>query len=244
MMAFGACPQCKLDISEERKKQSPVVCNHCGFTGSKSQTQFEARGEKKTIIVFSSLMVFMLASFIQLMNWDNYSLEIIPLKIKSTLGGLSQPDLERSAEICMELKKWDCVESNYSTIGQLDSTLLPRLGAFQMKRAKYNEAAQSFYGFFQKGGSDLEASYNYAKSLAQLGQADEAIKYFDQVLAAKPDVLQVTVVHNYVKLLMTHQRFEQAKKLIADIRKTSPESQSFMDTEYKKIQEMTTASRE
>lgn len=70
-------------------------------------------------------MVLMLASFIQLMNWDNYSLEIIPLKIKSTLGGLSQPDLERSAEICMELKKWDCVESNYSTIGQLDSTQLP-----------------------------------------------------------------------------------------------------------------------
>lgn len=46
MMAFGACPQCKLDISEERKKQSPVVCNHCGFTGSKILTQFEARGEK------------------------------------------------------------------------------------------------------------------------------------------------------------------------------------------------------
>ena len=243
-MAFGACPQCKLDIAPERKTQRPVVCNHCGCTVSNSETLLDAEGEKKTIIAFGAILIFILASFIQLMNWDNYSLEIIPLKLKETLGMRSPADLERTAEICFELKKWDCVESNYSARAQTDSTQLPRLGAFQMKRAKYNEAAQTFYSFFQKGGSSLEASYNYAKSLAQLGQVDEAIKYFDQVLAAKPDVLQVTVVQNYVKLLMEHRRFEQAKKLITDIRKTSPESASFMDTEFKKIQDVTTASRE
>jgi tetratricopeptide (TPR) repeat protein len=244
MLAFGACPQCKLDIAEERKRMMPIICNHCGHTVSKNEEKRDAQAETRTIALFGSCMILILASFIQLMNWDNYSLEMIPLKIKESLGASSTADLERMAQICMDLKKWDCVEANYIRLSNTDSTLLPRLGAFEMKRAKYNEAAQAYYAFFQKGGSDLEASYNYAKALAQLGQVDEAIKYFDQVLAAKPDVLQVTVVQNYVKLLMDHQRYDQAKKLIANIRKTSPESASFMDVEYKKIQDMTTASRE
>ena len=114
-----------------------------------------------------------------------------------------------------------------------------------MKRAKYNEAAQSFYKFFQKGGNDLEASYSYAKALAQLGQVDEATKYFEQVLAARPDVLQVTVVQNYVKLLVEHKRYDQGLKLIKDIRSKGPEYTSFMDAEFKTIQQnLTTASRE
>lgn len=244
MKAFEACPRCKLDISEERKKISPLICNHCGYSLSAEEEKHTAQGEKHTIVVFSSMLGLILFSFIQLMNWDSYSLEIIPLKIKDTLGMSSPANMDRTAEICMELKKWDCVETNYSHAGQADKTKLPRLGAFQMKRAKYNEAAQTYYGFFQSGGADLEASYNYAKALAQLGQVDEAIKYFDQVLAARPDTLQVTVVQNYVKLLMDNQRYDQAKKLIQDIRGHGPESGSFMESEFKKIQDMTTASRE
>ena len=114
-----------------------------------------------------------------------------------------------------------------------------------MQRAKYNEAAQSYYKFFKSGGQDLESSYNYAKTLSQLGQVDEAIKYFDQVLGAKPDVLQVTVIQNYVKLLVENKRFVQAKVLIEHVRKDGGEAAgSFMDAEYKRIQELTTASRD
>ena len=73
--------------------------------------------------------------------------------------------------------------------------------------------------------------------MAQLGQVDDATKYFEQVLNARPDVLQVTVVQNYVKVLMDHQRYDQARKLIKDIRGKGPDSALFMDAEYKKAAE-------
>lgn len=243
-MTFGACPRCKMDISAERRSLKPIVCNHCGFATSKQEEVHIETGEKHVIVIFSIFVSLFLFSYIQLLNWDSYSLEIIPLKIKETIGATTPADMDRTAEICLALKKWDCVETNYSRAAVADQTKLARLGDFQMKRAKYNEAAQTYYSFFKSGGNNLDSSYNYAKALTQLGQVDEATKYFEQVLGARPDVLQITVVQNYVKLLMDHQRFEQAKTLIQNIRRSSPGSGMFMETEFKKIQDMATASRE
>ena len=151
MLEFGACPRCKQDISPERKKLSPIICNHCGYSTSGRAEQIKVMAEKQTIIIYSTLCAFALVSFFQLSNWDNHALEIIPLKIKDTFGMSSPSDNERTAEICMDLKKWDCVESNYRKVGQVDATKLPRLGQFQMKRSKYNEAAQTFYTLLPEG---------------------------------------------------------------------------------------------
>src|SRR5262249_49366836 len=91
--------------------------------------------------------------------------------------------------------------------------------------------------FFSKGGVDLEGSYMFAKALGQVGMVDEASKYYDYVLGQKPDVLQVTVVQNYVKLLMEANRLDQAQKLIEGVRKQSEASAYFMEDEFKKIKE-------
>ncbi len=243
-MEFGACPQCQLDISPERKLKRPVICNHCGFTSSNDEIM-QGKIERRSIVWFSAISVFVIAAHIQLSNWDKHSLSIIPLGVKSTLGMMSQADHEHKAEICIDLKKWDCVETSYVSIAKADSTQWQRAADFQMKRAKYAEAAQSYYQFFQNGGESLEASYSYAKALAQLGQVDEATQYFDQVLASKPDVLQVTVVQSYVKLLMDHQRYDQAKVLIDKVRAQSGVTgEQFMDEELNQIKTLTTASRE
>ena len=244
MLEFGACPQCKLDISEERKKITPFICNHCGFTSSNDE-KVQNQVERKSIIAFVIVSILIVATHIQLANWDKHSLSIIPIAAKEVLGATSTQDWETKSEICMDLKKWDCVEAAYINVAKEQPEKWQRAGDFQMKRALYNNAAQSYYSFFQAGGQNLDVSYNYAKALAQLGKVDEAIQYFDQVLAAKPDVLQVTVIQNYVKLLMDHQRYDQAKVLISKVRKDSgPAGESFMDDEFKKIKDMTTASRD
>ncbi|MBX3022716.1 MAG: hypothetical protein KF799_13670 [Bdellovibrionales bacterium] len=245
MLEFGACPLCKQDISPERKKLSPVICNHCGFTFSKDSLKTANDVESKSIKIMVAISVVVSACYIQISHWDKAWLEIVPLALKETIGMSSPSDIEQKAGICFEQMKWDCVEAQYGKAAQNDPALWERAAGFQMKRAKYNEAAQSYYKFFQSGGVNLESQYNYAKALAQLGQVDEAVKYFDQVLAAKPDVLQITVVQNYVKLLMDHQRFDQAKLLISKVRKDGgPAAESFMETEYKQITQVTTASRE
>lgn len=244
MMEFGTCPLCKMDIAPERKNLIPVICNHCGFT-SAGDAKVHASMEKRNVTIFAGIALFIVAAHIQLSNWDSQSLAIIPIAVKQTLGMGSPADAEKKSEICMELKKWDCVEASYIETAKADPSLWQRSGDFQMKRAKYNDAAQSYYSFFQNGGNNLEASYSYAKALAELGQVDEAVKYFDEVLAARPDTLQVTVVTNYVKLLMAHQRYDQAKVLINKVRANSgPAGEMFMSEELVQIAQLSTASRE
>ena len=246
MLEFGACPQCKLDIAPERAKLQPVICNHCGFTVSKPDKE-EAQGEvdKKSIQLMVGISVLVLGCYIQISNWDTAWLKIIPLGIKDTIGMSSPADIEAKASICMDLKKWDCVNTQYAKAAIANPELWQRAGHFQMQQAKYNEAAQSYFKYFQAGGKELDASYNYAKALAQLGQVDEATRYFDQVLAARPETLQITVVQNYVKLLMDHQRYDQAKALINKVRsEAGPSGESFMEAEFIKIKDLTTASRD
>lgn len=245
MLEFGSCPRCKLDIAPERKLAKPVICNHCGYTSGNDQIVHDEI-EKKNIVAFSILSAFVIAAHIQLLNWDSHSLNIIPIAAKEMVGLSSAADHEAKAAICMDLKKWDCVEASYIETAKVDPSLWRRAGDFQMKRAKYAEAARSYYPLFQSGeAQDIEVSYNYAKALAKIGQVDEAVAYFDAILAARPDVLQVTVVQNYVKLLMDHQRYDQAKVLISKVRQSSgPAGDSFMNEEFDKIKEMTTASRD
>ncbi len=239
MLEFGACPQCKLDLSAERKNIKPLVCNHCGFTSSNDELVTK-QYEKQIIFAFSGLAIFVVAAFIQLMNWDQHSLGILPITLKETIGMASPSDYEAKAAMCMDLKKWDCVEASYIETAKKDVQLSKRTGDFQMKRSKFAEAARSYYPLFQSGvAQDIEVSYSYAKALAATGQVDEAVSYFDAILAARPETLQITVVNNYVKLLMEHQRFDQAKVLISKIRKNSgPAGESFMDDELKKIKEL------
>jgi tetratricopeptide (TPR) repeat protein len=182
-------------------------------------------------------------AFVQLATWDVHSWDVIPLQVKELIGASSNDDLEKMASICMERKRYDCVEKEYSRLSERDPKLLLRLGKFQMSRARYNDAVNTYRTFFSKGGIDLEASYMFARSLGQVGMVDEAAKYYDYVLGAKPDVLQVTVVQNYVKLLMEANRLDQAKKLIENVRSKSETSAYFMDNEFKKIQELTSGAK-
>jgi tetratricopeptide (TPR) repeat protein len=232
---FGSCPRCQFDIAPERRQDSVVICDHCGFVISNSETEFREKGEKRFIISAFAIAFVMIAGFLQLCSWDNHFLEVIPLQIKDVVGSMSNEDYEQLANICLDRKKLDCVEHAYSKLGERDQNQLLRLGKFEMSRGHYSEAANTYRTFFTKGGVDLEASYNFARALGQIGMVDEAAKYYDYVLGAKPDVLQVTVVQNYVRLLMEANRLDQAQKLIESVRKQSDTATMFMEDEYQKI---------
>lgn len=241
------CKRCQLEIDPERLKAQPVICNHCGHSSSALEKEVSRKMEKRVtqwMIGFSFVFV---SSYVQLINWDNHSLSVIPLTAKSWMGASTVQDQEEMASICMDLKKWDCVETEYQKVAEQKPEKWFELGHFQMKRQKTHAAAESFYSFFTKVGPienpelQLEASYLYAQTLAELGQVDDAVTYFEQVLAARPDVLQVTVVQNYVRMLMSHKRYEQAEKLIKNVRSQGPSAESFMESEFKEIREMTSS---
>ena len=120
----------------------------------------------------------------------------------------------------MDLKKYDCVEHNYLVSYEKTGELsyLEELGEMQFKREKFAEARQTYSRYFSTNkGNSYKAAYYYAHSLAKTGDIENAIKYFDVILRNKPHVLMVTVMESYLELLVSHNRINKAKALLAKI---------------------------
>jgi tetratricopeptide (TPR) repeat protein len=178
----------------------------------------------------------MVLGFIHVVNWGGYALEVIPLKALTMIGLDSTPTQERMTQICLDVKRYDCAEQMMARMASHDKNAYLRLGKFQFSRMKYADAAESYRQFFGSGGQNLDAAYFYARALGEIGHVDESAKYFDYVLSAKPDVLQVTVASNYVKMLVLHGRLDQSLRVIQAIRHRGASARSFMDSEYKVIE--------
>lgn len=234
------CPRCQQDFTEDRKKSSVLVCSSCGWTPADSNKNVDKGMHKRFGIVASAIAVVATLSFIQAVEWDNHGTEIIPLKIKQTLGSASPTDLARIGEICIERSKLDCTEQAYKEMAQQTPEEYARLGKFQFQRGRFKDSTWAYGKYFEKGGQDMDAHYYFARSLSEVGQIDQAVEQFETVLASKPETLQVTVIQHYVRTLMDNQRYDQAKALIDNVREKSATNAYFMNDEFKKIQEKST----
>jgi len=172
-------------------------------------------------------------------TWGSHSLEIIPLEAGELLHINSSNDNERLAQIGMDLKKYDMVEKEYYHLAQQAPANWARLAKFQMSRKEFREAADSYGRYFASanGKIDIDARFDYAKALAEIGQIDDAAKNFEYVLGSRPGIRQVTVIEHYVTMLVKAERFDQAQRVIEHVRRQDPSASRFMDTEYKVISE-------
>ncbi len=207
--------------------------------------------ENSTFAVTAALGAFVMASLIQIYFWDKYSLDIIPITLKEVVGATSPSDWEDKASMCSDLKKWDCVEAQYLKAAQYDKSKYVRLAGFQFSRRKYERSARSFAIYFENSkningilkGEEIEIALTYAKALTELNQNEEAAKFYEKVLEAKPDTVQVSVIHSYVKILFKNGKYGRARVLIEDVRKSSSTAAQFMEAEYQQIRKLRTASR-
>ena len=236
MFGHETCPRCAQEIALSRLHASPKVCDSCGYVLNNTEKIQLKRVERNSLISVVIAALFILAGFVHLINWGNHSLEIVPLQAASLVGIESPARLLRLADICLDVKKFDCVETAYFRLAATDNEGWIRLGKIQFNRGKYVEAAESFRQYFSKGGQDLDAAYSYARALGEAGRSTEASKYFDYVLAAKPGTLQITVAQAYVKMLVSSGHPDQALKVIDSIRRKGQNAAQFMDSEYKVIQ--------
>lgn len=236
MFSVETCPRCQQDLGDSRRNGTPAVCNHCGHVLTDSQAQADRSlrmSSLKAIVAFGAFLILLIT---QLSDWGGYFAEIRWLQAREVMGG-SIATYERVAEICMDLKKYDCAERAYAQLGQLDVRQLSRLGHLQMSRADYPGAVRAYSVYVTAGSPDLESVYLYAKALAETGQIEKASEQFETVIRAKPEVLQITVVQNYVKYLMRSERLDQAAEVITRMRKLDQSKASFMDSEFRMINE-------
>tara|TARA_Y100001935_G_C17304460_1_gene511355 strand:+ start:2104 stop:2754 length:651 start_codon:yes stop_codon:yes gene_type:complete len=214
-----------------------MVCNHCGFTSTRTNDKVNRQVESQFLKISIGFSILIAASFVQVANWDSHFLGVIPLQIKSLTGSMNPSDYEKMGEICLERKKYDCVERSYQHTASQSLETRKRYADFLIKRDKIRPAAEQYRQYFVNGGVDLEATYNYAKVLAQLGQFEESTELFQQVIDAKPDTVQITVLHHYVRALIHANQLQKAKALIEEVRGKSVQANSFMAEEMAEIAE-------
>ena len=181
------CPRCHQLISAERLQDAPKVCDSCGYIVGNVEKQTQKRTERSSLYMVIALAVVIALGFMHVVSWGSYSLEVLPIEAARLFGMDSTDSVRRLAEICLDTKKLDCVESMYTRLALVEPNGLARLGKFQFSRMKYVEAAESFRQFFTKSGQsgqDLDAAYLYARALSEVGRVEEASKYYDYVFRA------------------------------------------------------------
>lgn len=236
MYNFGACPRCQLEIQSERLRSSVIVCNHCGFTGNLNQRKLEKSAEKKFITIATSVCALLTFSFVMIVKWDTYSLEVLPLKAKQLVGMSSAEDLKRIVEICEDRKNLECQISGLEDLSKIDNEARAQLGKIYFLKDQNKLAVQRFSDYFRNGGLSFEASYMFARSLEKDGQIELASQYYESVLNSKPDTLQITVTRHYINMLTEYNKRDQAKLVLSKIREMGANTKNFMDPVFKELE--------
>lgn len=197
------CPRCG---SNAERVSNTLICK-CGWTYSKKEEASQA------LVIFSMVLVFSLTAgaLFHFFQWGSYGLKIF------------FASLDEKVEICMDLKKYDCVEKNYLRLFQTtnDIQFLEELGELQFKREKFAEASETYGLYFSKKGQSYKAAYYYAHSLVKMGDLDLAIQYFDSIIRSRPHVLMLTVMESYLEILVAHKRIKKAREILSWVHQTN-----------------------
>lgn len=239
MLQNENCPVCESELTSEHLCGETLVCR-CGWTKSLKQERLEKKAMDRTVWTMIAMCCLFVAGFIHAVNWDQYALEIVPLKLKQIAGSANSNELERIVFICDQRAKQDCVEQAYRDLVKLDQDPEHSKNLAQILYAKgdMSESQKLLQKYLEKGGSQVEAQHTYALTLSETGQGEQAIAEFMKILKSKPNTFQVSVTRDYVKTLIKFQKLEKAKATIEFYRKTSVSSSLFMDKEYKELQSL------
>jgi hypothetical protein len=198
------------------------------------------KANNRTILIISA--VILLAAF-HLASWGSYSLEIRYLQLRDWTGTASAKSMDRMAKICFDLKYYNCAEYAYSREAQIDKNQISKFAEFQMSRHKFKEAAQALRNHLKTAKRDTAAMLTYARALGELGQIDEAARYYEHVIGTQARTLQPEVVKAYVKDLAKAKRYTQAQAVILRARKTHARAAHFMEQEYRLLEAGNTGPR-
>ena len=200
---MGKCPRCGNQV---KVIKNTFVCE-CGWTHSKK----EEASQKPVIVGMLLSFTLLVGLLLHFFEWGSYGL------------GIFFASSEDKVEICMDLKKYDCVEKNYEKIYKSSKSLedLEKLAEFQFKLEKYDKSAKNYSVYFEEKGSSYKAAYYHAHALVKLGDIDAAITFFDAILSQRPKTLMITVMESYLDILVSHNRLQKAKQVLDVVSKVS-----------------------
>lgn len=231
-----ACPTCFKMIPAAQSYEGTFVCE-CGQKVRTGHNSKKTASASKSWIIGLGLAI--IASFIHTSNWDNFSVEIVPLKVKQILGMADFQELRRIADICENRKKSFCQESALIESTRLDpknKDLLLEISQIQMDRSAFESARLTLNSYFQLGGKDRLARYNLAIALWKLNMTADAKKHLKYLVFSSKQNLDAQAARSYVNLLMSEGDMASAHKVIQHCRSLGNNTAMFLEKEWKEIQ--------
>ena len=228
-MKLFNCPVCG---SKLNKAGHTLFCK-CGWSKSlnkKIQMTIQKNIAKNIFIAGFGLMV----AAVYIGHWGTASFTIAPLKISQWTGQLNKDSFSRLKNICMSLKKYDCVEKAHTSFFKSsgDLEILEQLGDLQYRRKKLSQADKTYNQYFTKKGNSVKAAYNYARILEKQGKTDAALSYYKYALKARPGTIQVTVMRSYIDLLVKSGQSVKAKQELLKLKPILKRVGSLVKQEY------------
>ena len=223
---------CKVCGSELKKTKRTAVCQ-CGWYISLNHKEDKKLNYNaiKGIMAVSLVLVLGVA---YIGSWGSSSLSVISLKVQQLTGSLDQAEFTKLKNICMGLKKYNCVEkayrSFYRSTGDLE--VLNELAEFQYRRKDFSSARLTYAAYFQREGRDVKAAYNFARLLEKKGQVKSAEEYYKFALMSRPGTIQVTVMRSYIDLLVKTGQLGQARKELVEFKPLLKTASSLVHQEY------------
>ena len=230
------CPVCG---SKVNKAGHTLFCK-CGWSKSfnkKAETKIQHKITKSIVIAGIGIM----GAIVYIGNWGPSSIKIAPLKIRQWTSQLDTQSFTNLKNICMSLKKYDCVEKAHSSFFKSsgDLKVLEQLGDFQYRRKRFNQAYKTYSQYFTRKGKSVKAAYNYARILEQLGQTEFALSYYKFALSVQPGVIQVTVIRSYIDLLVKSGQSNKARQELMKLKPLLKRAGSLVQQEYKRWEKQT-----
>ena len=207
-MEFLNCPRCG---NRATRTGQSYICS-CGW--NTSYNSGDKQLQKNMFWVLFLITGLIAGTLFHLFQWGGHSLSVV-------FAGESE-----MVKICMDLKKYNCVENSYKNLYDKTGDLkhLAALGKLQFKREHYSNSGETYKLYFSKGGEEYEAAYYYAHALAKTNRVDSSIKYFESILRSKPNVVMITVVESYLQVLMSNNQRQKATEVLAWVKKVSRNS--------------------
>ncbi len=232
-MKHTNCPVCGTKLS---KAGNTLFCE-CGWHKAGSNKQ-ERTAQKKIAKNIFLLGLALMSAVIYLGNWGSSSLKIVPLKARQFTGLLNEKSFASLKNVCMSLKKYDCVESAHKSFFKSSGRpeVLESLGEFQYRRNKFGEASKTYNRYFSNKGNSVKSAYNYARILEKSDDTKSALSYYKYALKAKPGVVQVTVMRSYIDLLVKSGQKNIAQAELMKLKPMLNRAGSLVKQEYESLQ--------
>ncbi len=194
--------------------------------------------EKRTLVTMLAIGILLLSGLIQVINWDKYSLKVIPLQASVLFGSMTAESYAEFAKICLERQKTECALNSLKNQVRLspdNQEALLQLGLLQVKMEHLESATQTLNAYLEAGGTAIEAKFHLARAYGKLDNTKEALKIYKELLGQKSNVFQVSVTREYIQTLMRAKKWSLAKSTIERARLKSASHNAFMNAEYKYI---------